>query len=128
MLQVANSLRFGALVFYTMDTKDPPHRLIYEASDHFIDRAQRLLLNVTGGLRYTERLVALLAQNEFLRISAFDLLADFTPRDPVVIFGGAHYGAVLSSVLAALPKGKAYAFEADPFTFRVLNTVYESHP
>lgn len=128
MLQVANALRLGELVFNIVGAKEPSPRLVYEAGDYFISRAQNLLLNATGGLRYTERIVALLQHNEFMRITAFDLLETFTPRDPVVIFGGAHQGAVLTSVLSASPRAKVYGFEADPYVFQVLEMNFRDNP
>lgn len=130
LLQVANALRYGVIVFHTLDRRvlEAAPSVVLRAADYFIDQGQRLFLNVTGGLQYTERLMALLAQNELLRATSFDILADFLPKDPVVVFGGAHAGAVLSTVLDVLPGSKAYAFEADPFVFRVLQANLGNNP
>lgn len=128
LLQTANALRLGANVFSVLAKFEPPLVLVQQVGDFFINQAQRLLMNVTQGLRYTERLLALLRHNEEMRISFFDLLAHLLPEDPVVVFGGAHAGAVLLNVLTAMPDAKIYAFEADPFIFQSLERNFRDHP
>eukprot|EP00927_Polykrikos_kofoidii_P018751 TRINITY_DN18731_c0_g1_i1.p1 TRINITY_DN18731_c0_g1~~TRINITY_DN18731_c0_g1_i1.p1 ORF type:complete len:494 (+),score=70.53 TRINITY_DN18731_c0_g1_i1:163-1644(+) len=74
---------------------------------------------------FTPKMLGLLHVLERGRVSSFQNIARFAPREAVVVFAGAHAGSVLRTAVAAWPHGQVHAFEADPFLFAALESNYK---
>lgn len=128
LLQATNALRIGLLNALSVDKFVPKMELVEKAGDVFLEFAHRIARNATGGALYTPRMLGHLELNERLRYGSWDFLAYFLPRDPTVVFAGAHAGAVLKTVYDTWPESTIYGFEADPYLFPFLKANVENLP